>query len=193
MSHLDNIKTYLNYIHPLSDEVYQHFISLFEEKDYPKGTYFAEEDKYEGKFGLLTKGVTRAFFRNQDGIEYNKTFDVPLAIIGAYSSLVTGQKNLINIQVLTDATILVADYSSIIRLYDQYPSLERFSRKLSEGYFVAKEKREIELVLLDADARYEIFKNDFPNLEQLIPQYHIASYLGITPTQLSRIRKKLAS
>lgn len=58
------------------------------------------------------------FFRNQDGIEYNKTFDVPIAIIGAYSSLVTGQKNLINIQALTDATILVADYPTIINLYD---------------------------------------------------------------------------
>lgn len=189
---MDNIRTYLNYIHPLPNEVYQHFIALFEERQYPKGSYFAEENNYEAKFGILIKGVTRAFFRNKDGIEYNKTFDVPLSIIGAYSSLVTGQKNLINIQVLTNSTILVADYPTIVNLYNQYPALERFSRKLSEGYFVAKEKREIELVLLDADARYEIFKNTFPTLEQLIPQYHIASYLGVTPTQLSRIRKKIA-
>ena len=50
------------------------------------------------------------------------------------------------------------------------------------------EKREVEIVLLEANKRYAIFKKEYPQLEQLIPQYHIASYLGITPTQLSRIR-----
>lgn len=55
--------------------------------------------------------------------------------------------------------------------------------------FIQKEERELEIVLLNADKRYHLFKTQFPNLEQLIPQYHIASYLGITPTQLSRIRR----
>ncbi|GMU95073.1 MAG: hypothetical protein AMXMBFR50_05900 [Ignavibacterium album] len=55
-----------------------------------------------------------------------------------------------------------------------------------------KEKREIEIVLLNAEKRYQIFRNDFPQLEQQIPQYHIASYLAITPTQLSRIRRKIS-
>lgn len=55
-----------------------------------------------------------------------------------------------------------------------------------------KEQREIEIVLLDADERYHIFQKQFSGLENRIPQYHIASYLGITPTQLSRIRRKLA-
>jgi hypothetical protein len=51
-----------------------------------------------------------------------------------------------------------------------------------------KEKREIELVTLEAKERYAIFQQEHPQLEQLIPQYHIASYLGVSPTQLSRIR-----
>jgi hypothetical protein len=56
--------------------------------------------------------------------------------------------------------------------------------------FLEKEKREIELVLLGAQQRYQLFQNEYPNLENLISQYHIASYLGVTPTQLSRIRAK---
>ncbi|MGE4347904.1 MAG: Crp/Fnr family transcriptional regulator, partial [Flavobacteriaceae bacterium] len=64
-------------------------------------------------------------------------------------------------------------------------------RKLAEQFFVHKEQREVNIVMLDADKRYLIFQQEFPFLEQLIPQYHIASYLGITPTQLSRIRRKL--
>ena len=56
-----------------------------------------------------------------------------------------------------------------------------------------KEKRELEMSLLQADERYAIFRNEFKGVEQLIPQYHIASYLGISATQLSRIRNKMTS
>jgi CRP-like cAMP-binding protein len=76
-------------------------------------------------------------------------------------------------------------------LYDKFPDLERVGRRLAEFYFVDKEQREIEIVLLDAEKRYQIFLQQYPGLSQLIPQYHIASYLGVTPTQLSRIRRKL--
>jgi hypothetical protein len=75
-------------------------------------------------------------------------------------------------------------------LYDKYPKIERLARILAEYFFVRKEKREIELVTLEAKERYAIFQKEHPKLEQRIPQYHIASYLGITPTQLSRIRSK---
>jgi len=55
---------------------------------------------------------------------------------------------------------------------------------------VEKEQKEVEIILHDAEQRYSTFQNQYPDLEQLIPQYHIASYLGVTPTQLSRIRRK---
>ena len=57
--------------------------------------------------------------------------------------------------------------------------------------FLEKERKELEMALLNATERYVLFKKSFPNLEQKIPQYHIASYLGVTATQLSRLRNKL--
>jgi CRP-like cAMP-binding protein len=84
--------------------------------------------------------------------------------------------------------LLVATYQEITKLYDQHPQVERLARILAEQFFVRKEKREIELVTLEAKERYAIFQQEHPQLEQLIPQYHIASYLGVSPTQLSRIR-----
>jgi len=59
---------------------------------------------------------------------------------------------------------------------------------MAEQFFIQKEKREIELVTLEAKERYQIFQKEHPGLDQQIPQYHIASYLGVSPTQLSRIR-----
>jgi len=132
----------------------------------------------------------RAFYRNDDGSEYNKTFFTSSNFIAAYSSLITNQKGLINFQCLTDCTIYIADYSKIVALYDSHPMIERLSRMLAEQIFVSKEKREIELVTMNATQRYKIFQEEHPGLENQIPQYHIASYLGVSPTQLSRIRGK---
>ncbi len=188
---LEEAKRYLNSISTIGEEAYTAFFKTLELRDFKKGAYFAKEGRYENHFGILTKGVARAFFRNVEGVEYNKFFNVPISFIGAYSSLVTKTKNLINIQCLTSCQILVGEYDNFCNLYKEYPEIETLSRRLSEFYFVSKEKREIELVLLDGERRYAIFKEEYPNLEQFIPQYHIASYLGITATQLSRIRRSL--
>jgi hypothetical protein len=68
--------------------------------------------------------------------------------------------------------------------------IERLRRKIAERFFVRSEKKQLEMALLEAKERYSIFREEHPGFEDIIPQYHIASYLGISPTQLSRIRKK---
>jgi len=68
--------------------------------------------------------------------------------------------------------------------------MERIGRKIAEYYYLEKEKNLVDMALYDADKRYSILKERFPTIESQVQQYHIASYLGISPTQLSRIRKK---
>lgn len=63
---------------------------------------------------------------------------------------------------------------------------------MMEQEWIKKEKQVIQMVTNDAKTNYLIFKKEYPGLENQIPQYHIASYLGITPIQLSRIRARLA-
>jgi len=187
---MNELKEYLNKIGHFTESEMEIFLTLFSKKHLKKNEYFAREGEYSKKFAFVSTGVVRAFYRNNEGNEYNKTFFTKNEFIGAYSSLVTNQKNLINIQCLTDCTFQVAKFSEITQLYDNNPKIERIARILAEQFFVIKEKREIELVMLEASERYKIFKEEHPNLENLIPQYHIASYLGVTPTQLSRIRAK---
>ncbi|MEM6804860.1 MAG: Crp/Fnr family transcriptional regulator, partial [Bacteroidota bacterium] len=129
---------------------------------------------------------------NAEGKEYNQQFFVGPSLIGAYSSLLNGKKNLIPQQALTDCDIWVAAYENLGVLFDEYHDLERIARKIAEFYFLEKERKELEMALKDAGQRYAIFQTQFPGLEQKIPQYHIASYLGISPTQLSRIRAQLS-
>jgi hypothetical protein len=61
---------------------------------------------------------------------------------------------------------------------------------MAEQFFVWNEKKQLDMALLDAKERYLIFKTEYSGIESVIPQYHIASYLGISPTQLSRIRQQ---
>lgn len=187
---MNELRTYLNNVIDFTDNEMDVFTSLFFEIELKKNEYFTKEGDIETKLGFVLTGVMRAFVRNNNGNEYNKTFFTNSNFVAAYSSLVTKQRNLINIQSLTDCKVLVADFDKITALYKDYPKIESLSRRFAERKFAIKEKREIELVTIDASERYKIFKEEHPDLENLIPQYYIASYLGITPTQLSRIRAK---
>jgi len=183
---------FFNNLTPISAKSWEQFESLFTPTLLNKGDCFIVEQQLATEIGFMEDGIMRAFYRSSDGTEYNKHFFVGPCLIGGYASLITGKPNQINQEALTDCKILAAKFSDILTLYDRCPDIERAARILAEQFFVQKEQREIEIVLLDADERYRIFQRDFPTLENLIPQYHIASYLGVTPTQLSRIRKKLA-
>lgn len=190
---MNELKDYFNTISKLNEATWDRILPFFKEETLQKNDYFAEENKTARKIAFLKTGVVRAFFINQEGKDYNKQFFVGQSIIGAYTSLLTGKQNLIAQQALTDCVMYTCEYKSLTTLFDTYPDLERFARKIAEYYFLEKEKKEIEIVLLDASQRYVLFKKEFPTLEQLITQFHIASYLGISATQLSRIRRQFLS
>ena len=189
---MNAFKTYLNALSPISETTWAKLQTLFTEKPLKKGDYFAKNGEKAVYIGFLKSGVIRAFYTNEEGEEYNKHLFIPYTLVGAYSSLITGNPNLIAQQALTDCEMLVAEYAQMTQLYATYPDLERMSRRYAELSYVHKEAREIELVLLDAEKRYALFQKQYPDLEQQITQYHIASFLGVSATQLSRIRKKMS-
>lgn len=103
------------------------------------------------QIGFLTNGIIRAFYRNNEGTEYNKHFFLANNFVAGYSSLITNEPNKINQQALTDCQLLIINYADVISLYESYQDFERFGRKLAELFFVHKEEREVDLVMLDAD------------------------------------------
>jgi CRP-like cAMP-binding protein len=183
---------YLNRISPLSPESVHSLSELFRPTILKEEEFFIDEGKYAKEIGFLESGIARAFFVNKEGKEYNKQFFVGPTLIGAYTSLLTKQKNKIAQKTLTECKIWKASFSEIELLYSKFHDFERLGRKIAEYYFLEKEKKELEMALLDAEKRYLILREEFPGLEMKIPQYHIASYLGISPTQLSRVRKTMS-
>jgi CRP-like cAMP-binding protein len=188
---MENIITFFNSIMPLSEKTLSLISEIFVSDELKKGEYFIEKEQLAKEIAFLETGIVRAYYINSDGKEYNKTFFSAPSIIGSYASLISKQKNAVAQQALTNCKIWKASFHKIEKLSEDNFEIERLRRIISEGYFLSNEKKEIEMALLDADKRYLILQKEYPGIELQIPQYHIASYLGISPTQLSRIRKKM--
>ena len=175
----------------LSDDCLDSVFTLARVKEYAQHSYFAREGDHPMDLAFVCQGTFRAFYRTEAGEEYNKTFFTENTFMLALTAMITGQENVINIQALENSTVLLFDYQKFTGLYDSYPKLERLARKVVEFEWAKKEIREIRLVMNDAAERYEFFRQEHPGLENKIPHYHIASYLGISPIHLSRIRAKI--
>ncbi len=187
---MDSFSSYFQNITDIPEDSLAALRSLFKPAVLQKDDYYARHGEKAKKLAFLEKGLMRVLYKDKEGEEFNKLFIKDPAITAAYASLIKKKPAIIDIQCLTDCNILEATFDDIVSLYDEHPSIERLNRKIAEDFFVEKEKREMSLIVNDATERYALFQKEFPGLENDITQYHIASYLGITPTQLSRIRAK---
>ena len=189
---MDKLLAFFNSTAPLSDRLLELIPQVFNLDELKKGDFFIKEGQYAKEIAFLETGMVRAFYVNNKGKEYNKTFFSAPSIIGSYASIISKQKNKVPQQALTDCKIWKAPFYKIEELSKGNNEIERLRRIIAESYILNNEKKEIEMAMLDADQRYAILQKEFPGIELKIPQYHIASYLGISATQLSRIRSKLS-
>lgn len=189
---MKNLLTFFNTTFPLSEKTLGLMAEIFVYDELKKGDYFIRKGQYAKEIAFLETGIVRAYYINSAGKEYNKQFFVSPTIIGSYASLISKQKNNVAQQALTDCKIWKAPFDKIEKFSEGNYEIERLRRIIAETYFLNFEKKELEMAMLDADKRYLIFRDQYPGIELEIPQFHVASYLGISPTQLSRIRKKMA-
>jgi CRP-like cAMP-binding protein len=165
--------------------------NLVSEQKVAKGEVFIHEGTVPQKFAFVVKGLFRYYYINDKGNEFTKGFFPEHTFITSYSAMTDGTPSYYTIEALEDAVVLVFEYSKWKVLYNAHPCWREFLLALLEKGFRKKETRERELLLLSAEERYRSFLKEKPPLENRIKQHHIASYLGITPVALSRIRKNM--
>ncbi|TGL82085.1 Crp/Fnr family transcriptional regulator [Leptospira yasudae] len=180
----------VNSISPIPIEIWRQAGLVYSIRDLSYGDFLIRQGKVPTEFAFVFSGVLREYYLTSDGNEYIKSFNFPGEFTGSYFDLLSGQPSTCNIRAITDCKIAVANFSELASLYETHIAWERLGRIVAENLFLKKAKREYELLALNAEERYELLKTTYPNIEELIPQYHIASYLGITPVSLSRIRSK---
>lgn len=139
---------------------------------------------------LILKGLVRFVYATPDGKEYNKSFAAENEFVGCLLSMLSAQACRFSIQALEDCQCLLLSNEKRKQLYQTHTQWERVGRVLAEQLALKKEAREAEFLLDSAEIRYQRFISEHPDWAQRLPQYHIASYLGITDVALSRIRHR---
>ncbi len=134
--------------------------------------------------GFIQEGVLRTYVHNEAD-EYNIDFHLPNSFVSGYKSFLTQTPTKAYIQALSDTTIYIVSYSDYHNLLKDSTDWYRFGKYIADSLFIKKCKRESSLLMDSAIERYKLFLKAYPQIEQLVAQYHIASYLGIKPESLS--------
>ncbi|MCB9295792.1 MAG: Crp/Fnr family transcriptional regulator [Lewinellaceae bacterium] len=187
---METILKSLNDISPITIEAWKDFRLLLSPLEVERNEYLVREGSRVSHCYLLVDGVVRVYY-NKDGNEYNKTFFIPGMFPTALTALLSDEPSALSFQALVPSQLIRFSYHKFRALFGQHRCLEQLLLRILEREWISKERHDIQMVTNDATTNYMIFRERYPNLENLIPQYHIASYLGITPIQLSRIRGQL--
>jgi CRP-like cAMP-binding protein len=185
------LKTALGHLVAPPEHEWQRFKQLFASRTLGKGEYFIRAGEVSEYSAFINAGLVRFFYQAPQGQEFNKSFVYENQFMGAYSAFLTQSQARFNIQALEECHLLVANTRHMVDLFDKHLCWEKLGRILAEQLYIKKEQREAEFLLDDAETRYCNFLHRYPGLEHRLAQYHIASYLGITPVALSRIRNKI--
>ena len=142
---------------------------------------------------FLAAGLVRLFYTTPEGKERNKAFFGPLDTTGAVSAAMTGQPAPFSIEALEPVVAVSIDFADMLEQVQSDPAINALYIRLLAGAFIRNEQREAMLLTCNAEERYRWLAENEPHLLKQVPQFHIASYIGVDPVSLSRIKRKLSS
>ena len=162
-------------------------------RKYLKGQYIVQEGDICRYQTFVVKGKTRTFYLDEQGKEHIVMFGIENWWTGDLGSFITQKPADFNVQCLANTEVIQISYQNPEQLYKEIPKIERFFRILIQNAYVNTQKRIVRNYSLSARERYILFCEEYPEIVQRVPQYMIASYLGITKEFLSHIRKQIAN
>ena len=183
-------KNISNFVALTTDELERFFNSLSTEK-IKKGNHLLSEGEQCRNVYFIVEGCMKYYYLI-DGEEKIGQFFFEGAWISDLFSFLTRQPSVMNISAIEHSELLSLSYEQMQLLYIEIPKLERFGRLLIEQTFIASQRRSASFLTKSPTEKYQHLINTRPKVINRVPQYMIASYLGIKPESLSRIRKKLA-
>ncbi|MBS1751388.1 MAG: Crp/Fnr family transcriptional regulator [Bacteroidetes bacterium] len=184
-----NIETTLG--HSISDAVFSEFADCVFPKTFDKKTILAEEGKICRYSYFIEQGACYSYLIDQKGEKHAIQFALEGYWISDLYSFFSDRKGIYTIETLEPSQMLLLNKQNFQKACELCPEIDRFFRLLAQNALVAFQYRLAKTNSEDAESRYMEFSNLHPKFNQRIPQYLIASYLGIKPQSLSRIRKEL--
>ncbi|WP_340155778.1 Crp/Fnr family transcriptional regulator [uncultured Winogradskyella sp.] len=166
--------------------------SVFKKLSIEKGTKLLNAGDLADRQYYILKGCLRAYHVDTHGKEHTVQFGIKDWWISDYTAFFSNEKAIMNIEAIQNSIIYSISKEGKDELYTKIPKIDKFFRIKLEKAFATFQKRILANLAQSAKERYIDFITTYPNIENSVKNYHIASYLGITTESLSRIRKDLS-
>ena len=190
----NNNKPLLEYINKfvnLTVEEETILLSKIVHRNYLKDQYIIQQGDICKTVNFIISGCTKTFYIDLEGQEHIVMFSIEDWWTSDLGSFITQTPADFNVQCIENTKLIQFAYNNLEELYKEIPKLERLFRKIVERSFVSSQKRIIKNFSLTAKERYQIFKKTYSKIDQRVPQYMIASYLGVTKEFLSKIKSQM--
>lgn len=186
----DTFSALFNHYAPLSAEIAQVIDTASQLIEVPRGYVLQRSGRRGRSFFLLVRGLAHLHFE-LDGKSITNQFFLEGDVAADMATLYSGQPSYYTLTTLEEASVSVLDYALVERLYQRYPSLERAGRLIAIQCFLEENERNRCFQTLPAHDRFVLLLQRQPELLQRVSLGHIASYLGMSRMQLSRVRANL--
>lgn len=173
---------------PLSSEAEAYVRSISRERLIPKGELLIRQGQSVKSTYFVMDGCLRSYCLDKNGKEHTLQFAINDWWISDFIAIYDNDLSTLTVECITDSKVIEFDAEKLNAIYVEFPEFEAFQRNNLERHVVSLHKRILNQLQLTAPERYDLFLKQYPDIEQFTPNYHIASYLGITQQSLSRIR-----
>ena len=173
---------------PLSSEAEEYVRSISKERLIPKGELLIRQGQSVKSTYFVMDGCLRSYCLDKNGKEHTLQFAINDWWISDFIAIYDNDLSTLTVECITDSKVIEFDAEKLNEIYVEFPEFEAFQRNNLERHVVSLHKRILNQLQLTAPERYDLFLKQYPDIEQFTPNYHIASYLGITQQSLSRIR-----
>ena len=188
---LNQLRNFLENQVSISDSDWHYIKDKLAFKEFEKGICLTEEGIVESSINFVISGIIRLYYEKEDR-DITINFGFPQSFISSYSSFLTQEPSKFMLQALTPCAVLVIPKADLEDIYKHTSCGQQLGRLFSEQFFLYLSERETSFMINSPTERYLDLFEEHPRLIQEIPLKFLASYIGITPQALSRIRAKIS-
>ena len=184
---LNNIKRYVS----LNEEDEKQFVSIVRTTKIKRRQFIVQPNFTCSHQTYILKGAFRSYFVNNEGTEHTIQFGIEDWFISDFNSYVSQSPASLFVEALEDSIVQQISYEDVENLCDKNPKFDRFFRLVAQKSFAFSQRRILSNLGKSAEERYIEFLTLYPSIVQRVPQYTLASYLGMSAELLSKIRKRI--
>jgi len=188
---MKKIRNYIETITEVNDEDWNFFSSKLHKKQFPKKTIITQIGEVENYISFIEEGIIRLLIPKNKEEDITFGFSFENEFISAYDSFLTQSPSQYQLETLAETSMLSISFSDLQEVYQHTKIGNLIGRLVAERLYILKSNRVLALLNDSAEQRYLNLFTERPNLIKEIPLKYIASYIGVTPQSLSRIRKQI--